>query len=153
MLFTHPWASSLDHLGLVTLNKRQHEIIKCENFKSLPSCDSYFISSLVQRTHLKDSITMIPRKYPGECKVDMIDGHGNYLGKTLHIISECNTLIGVDHQKKFHILLFPNSSIVIIKESGHLMFTEKTKESLKAIREFLSSDSEQILNNIERSLS
>jgi proline iminopeptidase len=80
-------------------------------------------------------------KSTGECKVDMIGGYDPYPGKTLHIISECNTLIGIDHQKKFHIPLFPDSRTVIIKEAGHLMFTEKPEESLRAIREFLASDS------------
>lgn len=73
----------------------------------------------------------------GEAKVDMIGGYKPYSGKTLHIISECNTLIGIDHQKTFHIPLFPDSKTVIIKEAGHLMFTEQPEKSLRAIREFL----------------
>lgn len=77
----------------------------------------------------------------GECKIDMIGGYEPFSGKTLHIISECNTLIGIDHQKKFHIPLFPNSKTVIIKKAGHLMFTEKPEESLRTIREFLARDS------------
>ena len=77
----------------------------------------------------------------GEAKVDMIGGYEPYPGKTLHIISECNTLIGIDHQKEFHIPLFPDSRTVIIKEAGHMMFTEKPEESLGAMREFLASDS------------
>lgn len=74
----------------------------------------------------------------GEAKIDMIGGYKPYSGKTLHIISECNTLIGVDHQKKFHIPLFPDSRTVIIKGAGHLMFTEKPEKSLRAIRKFLA---------------
>lgn len=73
----------------------------------------------------------------GEAKIDMIGGYKLFPGKTLHIISECNTLIGVDHQKKFHIPLFADSRTVIIKEAGHMMFTEQPNKSLRAIREFL----------------
>ena len=77
----------------------------------------------------------------GECKVDMVGGYEAFSGKTLHIMSECNTLIGADHQQEFHIPLFPDSRTVIIKEAGHMMFTEKPEESLRTTREFLASAS------------
>ena len=80
-------------------------------------------------------------KKTGEFLVDMVGGYDPYPGRTLHIISECNTLIGIRHQQKFHVPLFPDSKTVIIRGAGHLMFTEQTDATLKAIREFLASNS------------
>ncbi len=84
-----------------------------------------------------DLLGSVKDKETGIIQYDPLKNYPAFKGKTLHIISECNTLTGKEHQEKFHISLFPDSKIAFIKNTGHLMFTEAEEQTLAAVREFL----------------
>ena len=56
--------------------------------------------------------------------------------KVLFIASECNTAIGVAHQKR-QMEFFPNAELVVIQNSGHMIFGEQPVESIRIVREYL----------------
>lgn len=72
---------------------------------------------------------------------DFSVGIENFSGETLIISSECNQVFGFDTQKE-HESLFQNVDHVLIKDSGHLMFSEQTDTCLTLINDFLKSTSE-----------
>jgi pimeloyl-ACP methyl ester carboxylesterase len=73
----------------------------------------------------------------GNLDLNLVDGAENFPHKVLIISSECNTLIGVEHQEK-HLQYYPYAELVVVKESGHTMFGEKPEESLRIIRRYFN---------------
>jgi len=57
----------------------------------------------------------------------------------LLLASECNDLIGISQQQR-HQRLIGNSRLVVIANSGHMMFAEQPEASIAAVRQFLSED-------------
>ncbi len=72
----------------------------------------------------------------GNLILNLIDGVENFTNKVLFIASECNSIIGEEHQKT-HLNFFPNAELVVIKNSGHTMFGEQPEECLTIIRRYL----------------
>ena len=72
----------------------------------------------------------------GNIDINLIEGVDRFTDKVLFIASECNTKIGVEHQRK-QMKFFPNAELIIIKGSGHMMFGEKPVESVRVVREYL----------------
>lgn len=70
-------------------------------------------------------------------KLRFADKMSRYKGKTLFITGDCNKTIGPEHQKKYHLKLFPGAKMHIMKNTGHTMFGERPKESLAILRKFL----------------
>lgn len=73
----------------------------------------------------------------GDMQIDLVSGLENYTNKVLFIVGECNQIIGQDFQEE-HMTYFENAEMVVIKEAGHTMFGEKTKESLSIIRRYFN---------------
>ncbi len=74
----------------------------------------------------------------GNIDIDLKEGVDKYTGKVLFIASACNTAIGVAHQKR-QMEFFPSAELVVIKDSGHMMFGEQPIESVRAVRTYLRS--------------
>ncbi len=77
------------------------------------------------------------RDADGKLELDFTVGLERFTNPVLLLASECNSLIGVEHQRvqgKF----FPASQLRVIPNSGHMMFVEQTKTSLVAVREYLA---------------
>ena len=73
----------------------------------------------------------------GDLQLNLVDGAEHFTNKILFIASECNTIIGVDQQRK-HLEYYPNAELAIIKNAGHTMFGEQTEQSLEVIRKYFN---------------
>jgi proline iminopeptidase len=69
----------------------------------------------------------------GDFYIDLVSGLENFNKEVLFITGSCNSIIGTDFQQE-HMGYFNKSYLVEIEDSGHMMFGEKPKESLSAIR-------------------
>ncbi len=74
----------------------------------------------------------------GNLRMNLAAGVEKYKKKVLVIASECNSFVGVEWQKEYHLKLFPQAELQVIKNSGHAMFGEQPEESLRVIREYLN---------------
>ena len=74
----------------------------------------------------------------GKFQINLTDGVDRFKSPVLFLVSECNRLIGVEHQTK-QSKLFPNATVVVIPGSGHAMFGEKPEDSIRAVRSYLRS--------------
>ncbi len=74
----------------------------------------------------------------GNLQMNLAAGVEKYKKKVLIIASECNSFIGVEWQRKYHLKLFPQAELQVIKNSGHAMFGEQPEESLRVIRDYLN---------------
>jgi len=74
----------------------------------------------------------------GNIDIDLIEGVDKYTDKVLFIASGCNTKIGEEHQRK-QMEYFLNAELIVVKESGHMMFGEKPVESVRIVREYLNN--------------
>ena len=72
----------------------------------------------------------------GNIDIDLTKGIDKYTDKVLFVASECNTIVGAEYQKR-QMDFFPNTELVVIKGSGHMMFREKPVESVRIVREYL----------------
>jgi pimeloyl-ACP methyl ester carboxylesterase len=66
------------------------------------------------------------------------EGVEKFANKVLFIAGECNILIGPDFQQE-QMKLFKEAEMVIIKDAGHFMFSEKPAESIGVIRSYFSN--------------
>ncbi len=73
----------------------------------------------------------------GGIDIDLTKGINKFSNTVLFIASECNTKIGAKFQRR-QMGFFPNAILVVIKDSGHMMFGEKPAESVRAVREYLT---------------
>jgi len=73
----------------------------------------------------------------GNLQLNLVDGAENFTNKVLFIASECNTIIGVEQQKK-HLEYYPNAELAVIKNAGHTMFGEQPVQSLEIIRKYFN---------------
>ena len=74
----------------------------------------------------------------GNFNINMIEGVEDFTNKVLFIASECQTVIGVDWQKR-QMEFFPNPELAIIPDAGHEMFAENPGVSITTVREYLNS--------------
>lgn len=72
----------------------------------------------------------------GNIDIDLTEGIDKFANTVLFIASGCNTKIGAKFQRR-QMEFFPNAELVVIQESGHMMFGEKPVESVRVVREYL----------------
>ena len=72
----------------------------------------------------------------GRIQIDLTKGLKHYTKPVLILASECNRLGGIEFQKR-QSAFFANTRMVVIRHSGHMMFSEQPQQSLRAVREYL----------------
>jgi proline iminopeptidase len=72
----------------------------------------------------------------GDIHIDLIEGIERFKSPVLFLNSECNQLIGRQHQEK-QAKFFPVVRTAVVKGSGHFMFGEKPVESIGIVRDYL----------------
>lgn len=66
------------------------------------------------------------------------EGVEKFTNGVLFLAGECNILIGPDFQQE-QLKLFREAEMVIIKDTGHFMFSEKPAESVAAVRSYFNN--------------
>jgi proline iminopeptidase len=108
----------------------------------------YYCNEKAPRHALKDwrfgavasgAVRKMAKDEEGNIRMNLAEGVHRYKNKVLLIASECNQLIGVEYQKKYHLKLFADAELKVIRNSGHAMFGERPEESLRVIRAYLKS--------------
>jgi proline iminopeptidase len=61
-----------------------------------------------------------------------------YIGKVLILTGECDTWIGADHQKRYHVPLFNDVELITIPDAGHNMITDNPSANLDAVRAYFA---------------
>lgn len=74
----------------------------------------------------------------GGLELDFTVGLESFTRPVLLLASECNSLIGMEHQKQ-QSGYFPNAQLHVIPRSGHMMFIEQPEASLSLVRQYLRS--------------
>lgn len=74
----------------------------------------------------------------GQIKLDFTKGIENYKQPVLMLAGACNTLTGQAFQTR-QTRLFPKAGLAVIPDSGHELFLDNPKASLKAVSGFLTS--------------
>lgn len=74
----------------------------------------------------------------GQLHIDLVKGVEGFTSPVLFLATECNQRMGKSHQEK-QAKFFQKVQMEVIKGSGHSMFGEKPKESIKIVREYLKS--------------
>lgn len=72
----------------------------------------------------------------GEIHINLTQGIERFTSPVLLLVSDCNKLIGVQHQEKQK-RYFTNVKTEIVRGSGHSMFGEKPAESIRLVRNYL----------------
>ena len=75
----------------------------------------------------------------GKLQVNFAKGLNEIDTPVLLLVSTCNSIIGIEHQKE-HAKLFKNISLDTISNAGHNMILEKPEECMEKISSFLESD-------------
>lgn len=73
----------------------------------------------------------------GGLSLDFTVGLERFTKPVLLLASECNRLIGMEHQK-IQAAFYPESQLQMIPHSGHMMFSEQPDASLAVVRDYLS---------------
>jgi pimeloyl-ACP methyl ester carboxylesterase len=76
------------------------------------------------------------RREDGSWDVDFVRGVERFRGKVLFLAGSCNGVIGEAQQRR-HMASFPDAELVVIEGAGHLMFSDRPRESLAAVRRHL----------------
>ncbi|MFO7593519.1 MAG: alpha/beta hydrolase [Pseudomonadota bacterium] len=76
------------------------------------------------------------RREDGGLDIDFSKGMDRFTRPVLLLASECNTLIGVEQQRR-HAAMIRNSRLEMIPHSGHMMVVENPDATLAAIRSYL----------------
>jgi proline iminopeptidase len=74
----------------------------------------------------------------GIFNLDLTQGVENFPNQVLFIAGECQTIIGVDWQKRM-MPFFRDAELAVIPDAGHEMFSENPQASVNAVREYLNS--------------
>lgn len=83
-----------------------------------------------------DGIIASGRDSSGAFSYDLTPGLSNFKNDVLILAGECNNVIGEDFQQRQR-GFFQNAEVMIIKNSGHLLFGEQPEQSIRAVRDFL----------------
>lgn len=70
---------------------------------------------------------------------DLTRGLKAFVRPVLLLASTCNSLIGVDQQRR-HIGHFPVAELAVIPDSGHMLFVEQPQAALSAVRRYLAKE-------------
>ena len=54
----------------------------------------------------------------------------------LLVAGACNTLIGPEHQRAYHLPLFKNARLEVVEDAGHTLIGEKPEVALPMFRAF-----------------
>lgn len=73
----------------------------------------------------------------GRISINLIVGVERFKDPVLFLASECNKLIGMDHQVK-QARFFQDAELVLIKGSGHSIFAERPEDAMRAVRDYLN---------------
>jgi pimeloyl-ACP methyl ester carboxylesterase len=76
------------------------------------------------------------RREDGSWDVDFVRGVERFRGKVLFLAGSCNRVIGEAQQRR-HMASFRDAELVVIEGAGHLMFSDRPRESLAAVRRHL----------------
>ena len=74
----------------------------------------------------------------GNFNINLVEGVEGFTNKVLFMASECQTVIGVEWQKK-QMEFFVNAELAVIPDAGHEMFAENPEASIAAVREYLNA--------------
>lgn len=74
----------------------------------------------------------------GKYIVSLVEGVENFNREVLFLTSSCNTILGVDLQKK-QMKYFPKARMVVVDGVGHYLFGEKPTESLLPVRVYFKT--------------
>jgi len=74
----------------------------------------------------------------GNFNISLIEGVKGVTNKVLFVVGECQTVIGVDWQKR-QMEFFHKAELAVIPEAGHEMFAENPEESIAVVREYLNA--------------
>lgn len=77
----------------------------------------------------------------GAMQFDLTAGLIAFARPVLLMASECNRLIGVAQQRR-HQSYFTNAELIIIRNSGHMLFAEQPEATLAAVRRYLERGTE-----------
>jgi pimeloyl-ACP methyl ester carboxylesterase len=66
-------------------------------------------------------------------------GISDFEGKVLLVSGSCNTLIGPEHQRRFHLPLFQHASLEVVEGAGHTLIGEAPEKALVIIRAHLDA--------------
>ncbi|MBI4697977.1 MAG: alpha/beta hydrolase, partial [Nitrospirae bacterium] len=89
-------------------------------------------------SHAAQAILRSAMDDKGNIHINLIEGVERFQSLVLFLTTDCNRLIGKNHQEK-QAKFFPNAKIVIIRGSGHSMFEERPAESVRVVREYLKN--------------
>ena len=74
----------------------------------------------------------------GNFTINLVEGVERFANRVLFITGECQTVIGVEWQKR-QMEFFPNAELAVIPDAGHEMFAESPEASIAAVREYLNA--------------
>ena len=125
-------------LAMMTAPSEDNPILGyfCNRTPSESAFDKWRFGSAASMAVMK----MIKNK-DGEFHIDMVSDVEKFNRGVLFMASECNTIIGKEHQSK-QMKLFPNSKLVVVKDAGHLMFGDQPESSVRMVRTFLNETAE-----------
>lgn len=103
------------------------------NKKASPSAFEHWRLGLEAYNNIRESGTK-GEKYI----VSLVKGVEDFNGEVLFLTSSCDTILGVDLQKK-QMEYFPKARMVVIDGVGHYLFGEKPIESLAPVREYFKT--------------
>ena len=76
------------------------------------------------------------KTHKGNVDINLVDGVENFDNMALFMSGACQTIIGVDWQKR-QMKLFNHATLVTIPDAGHEMFYENPEASVMAVRTYL----------------
>ncbi len=103
---------------------------RCEGVK--PSEDLHWRNGAAAA----ESITAGAVDEKGNVDINLVDGVENFDNTILFMSGACQTIIGVDWQKR-QMKLFNHATLVTIPDAGHEMFYENPEASVMAVRTYL----------------
>ena len=74
----------------------------------------------------------------GNIDINLVEGVERFTNKVLFMASECQTIIGIDWQRR-QMAYFSNAELAVIPDAGHEMFAENPEASVAAVRAYLGA--------------
>jgi len=72
--------------------------------------------------------------------INLVDGAEKFTGPVMFLTGQCDRVIGLEHQQRYHLARFPAATVTVIPGAGHTMFGEKPEASLAAVRTFFGPE-------------
>ncbi|MFK7931152.1 MAG: alpha/beta fold hydrolase, partial [Myxococcota bacterium] len=74
----------------------------------------------------------------GTVDIDLTTGLDAFEGPVMLVAGSCNTLIGPEHQARYHAPLFRNARLEVIEDAGHSLIGEQPQVVVPLFRTFLN---------------